>query len=120
MSIHRSLKVKEGLMRSRNVWTRFERLEALKKAKKLDEGESVFGLPKVRTGARVRKKVKEKKVAAVVAGAPGEAVAVEAGAKPELGKAGAKGPAKAAPVAAAGKGGPAKAAPSAKPAGGRK
>ena len=112
MSIHRSLKVKEGLMRSRNVWTRFERLEALKKAKKLGQGESVFGLPKVRTGAKIRKKVKEKKEAAVVAGAPGEAGA--AGAAPaaaEAGKPGAKGPAKAAPAAAA------KGAPAAKPAG---
>ena len=113
MSIHRSLKVKEGLMRSRNVWTRFERLEALKKAKKVGEGESVFGLPKVRTGAKIRKKAKEKKEAAVVAGAPGEAAAA-AGAAPaaEAGKAGAKGAAKAAPAAAAGKG-----APAAKPAG---
>ena len=106
MSIHRSLKVKEGLMRSRNVWTRFERLEALKKAKKLDEGGSVFGLPKVRTGAKIRKKAKEKKEAAVVAGAPGEAAAA-AGAAPaaEAGKAGAKGPAKAAAAVPAAKGG---------------
>src|SRR5262245_36603285 len=107
MSIHRSLKVKEGLMRSRNVWTRFERLEALKKAKKVGEGESVFGLPKVRTGAKIRKKAKEKKEAAVVAGAPGEAGA--AGAAPaaaEAAKPGAKGPAKAAPAAAAAKGAP--------------
>jgi len=114
MSIHRSLKVKEGLMRSRNVWTRFERLEALKKAKKNLESDSVFGLPKVRTGAKIRKKVKEKKEAAVVAGAPGEAGAA-AGAAPaaEAGKAGAKGAAKAAPAAAAS----AKGAPAGKPAG---
>jgi len=98
MSIHRSLKVKEGLMRSRNVWTRFERIEALKKAKKLDESASVFGLPKVRTGAKVRKKVKEKKEAAVVAGAPGEAAPAAAAAAPEAAKAGAKGAAKAAPA----------------------
>lgn len=115
MSIHRSLKVKEGLMRSRNVWTRFERLEALKKAKKVGESDSVFGLPKVRTGAKIRKKVKEKKEAAVVAGAPGEAGAAAAGAAPaaEAGKPGAKGAAKAAPAAAAA----AKGAPAAKPAG---
>ena len=113
MSIHRSLKVKEGLMRSRNVWTRFERLEALKKAKKVGEGESVFGLPKVRTGAKIRKKAKEKKEAAVVAGAPGEAGAAAAPAAAEAGKPGAKGPAKGAPAAAA----PAKGAPAAKPAG---
>ena len=109
MSIHRSLKVKEGLMRSRNVWTRFERLEALRKAKKLEAESSVFGLPKVRTGAKIRKKPKEKKEAAVVAGAPGEGAA-EAAAPAEAGKAGGKGPAKAAPAAAA-KAGPGKGAP---------
>jgi len=57
MTIHRSLKVKEGLMRSRNVWTRLERLEALKKASRLREDGSVFGLPKVRTTFKQKKKV---------------------------------------------------------------
>ncbi len=56
MSIHRSLKVKEGLLRSRNVWKRIERLEALKKAGKVKDGDSVFGLPKVRTSFKAKKK----------------------------------------------------------------
>lgn len=49
MSIHRSLKVKSSLLRSRNVWTRVERLEALKKNGEWAEGKSVYGLRKVRT-----------------------------------------------------------------------
>lgn len=49
MSIHRSLKVKAGLLRSRNVLKRIERIEALQKKGKWEEGESVYGLPKVRT-----------------------------------------------------------------------
>ena len=57
MSIHQSLKIKEGLLRSRNVWNRLERLEALKKAGKVKDGDSVFGLPKVRTTFKTKKKV---------------------------------------------------------------
>lgn len=49
MSIHRSLKVKSSLLRSRNVWTRVERLEALKKNGEWSNGETVYGLRKVRT-----------------------------------------------------------------------
>jgi len=56
MSIHSSLKVKEGLLRARNVWTRTERLEALKKAGKIKDGDSAFGLPKVRTSFKTKKK----------------------------------------------------------------
>jgi len=55
MSIHRSLKVKAGMLRARNVWTRFERMEALKKAGKLKSGDSVIGLPKVRTTFKQKK-----------------------------------------------------------------
>jgi small basic protein (TIGR04137 family) len=56
MSIHRSLKIKEGLLRQRNVWRRIERIEALKKAGKHADGSSVFGLPKVRTAYKQKKK----------------------------------------------------------------
>ena len=55
MSIHRSLKVKAGMLRARNVWTRIERMEALKKAGKLKSGDSVIGLPKVRTTFKQKK-----------------------------------------------------------------
>ena len=55
MSIHRSLKVKAGMLRARNVWTRIERMEALKKAGKLKDGDAVHGLPKVRTTFKQKK-----------------------------------------------------------------
>lgn len=56
MSIHKSLVSKVRLQRSRNVWTRLERIEALKKEGKYVEGQSVFGLPKVRTSFKSRKR----------------------------------------------------------------
>ncbi len=56
MSIHKSLVSKVKLQRSRNVWTRLERIEALKKDNRFNEGRSVFGLPKVRTTYRIGKK----------------------------------------------------------------
>ena len=56
MSIHRSLKVKSALLRARNVWTRIERLEALQQTGEWEQGKSVYGLRKVRTGAKARKK----------------------------------------------------------------
>ncbi|MCB9899422.1 MAG: small basic protein [Planctomycetes bacterium] len=56
MSIHRSLKVKSALLRSRNVWTRVERLEALKKKGEWKEGVSVYGIRKVRTSFGKKKK----------------------------------------------------------------
>jgi len=49
VSIHKSLVSNVKLQRSRNVLTRLERIEALKKADKFKEGQSVFGLPKVKT-----------------------------------------------------------------------
>ena len=56
MSIHKSLVSKVKLQRSRNVWTRLERIEALKKEGKFLEGDSVYGLPKVRTSFKVGKR----------------------------------------------------------------
>ncbi len=60
MSIDRSLKVRSGLLRQRNVWTRAERIEALRKQQKWAEGDSVLGLPKVRTVWKRKKKPKAK------------------------------------------------------------
>jgi len=48
MSLDRSLKSKNALVRSRNVLTRSERVVALKEQDRWSEGDSVFGLPKVR------------------------------------------------------------------------
>ncbi len=81
MSIHKSLAVSSSLSRSRNVFTRAERLEALTKEGRWGEGKSVFGLPKVKTRARVRKVKKEKKVEdAAAAAAPGAATPAPAAA----------------------------------------
>ena len=52
MSIHRSLVIHAKLSRSRNVLTRAERIEALKRDGKFVDGTtSVYGLPKVRVRA---------------------------------------------------------------------
>ena len=60
MSIDRSLCVKDKLKRQRNVMTRAERLERLLEEERWQEGDSVFGLPKVLV-ARARKKPKAEK-----------------------------------------------------------
>lgn len=48
MSLDRSLKLKSALVRERSVLTRAERLAVLKDQERWNEGDSVFGLPKVR------------------------------------------------------------------------
>jgi small basic protein (TIGR04137 family) len=61
MTIDKSLKVRTGMMRSRNVLTRAERIEKLKAGDRWAEGDSVHGLPKVRVqklAMKRRKKVK--------------------------------------------------------------
>ncbi len=62
MTIDKSLKVKAGMLRSRNVLTRAERLEKLKQADRWSEGDSVLGMPKVRVqklSLKKKKKVKK-------------------------------------------------------------
>ena len=54
MSIHKSLKLKNTLQRARSVLTRWERIEKLKEQERWSEGDSVLGLPKVRTKFKVR------------------------------------------------------------------
>lgn len=48
MAIHRSLKTKGKLSRHRNVLSRRERVEILRKEEKWQEGDTVFGLAKVK------------------------------------------------------------------------
>lgn len=48
MSVHKSLKVKNRHMRKRNVLNREERIDKLQTGERWAEGDSVFGLPKVR------------------------------------------------------------------------
>jgi small basic protein (TIGR04137 family) len=61
MSMDKSLKVRRGLVRSRSVLTRGERIARLKAADRWQEGESPFGLAKVRVFKLAVKKKKKKK-----------------------------------------------------------
>jgi small basic protein (TIGR04137 family) len=94
MSIHKSLRTKGSLVRSRNVLTRYERILQLRKSGRWKEDEgTAFGLPKVRV-LKVKKRGKEKKkkedeaaagaAPAAAAAAPGAAKAAP-GAKPAAG-----------------------------------
>jgi small basic protein (TIGR04137 family) len=98
MSVHSSLRISGGTGGLRNVWTRAERLAALKKVGKWEDGDSVLGLPKVRTRFKTRVKKAAKAEAAPAAGAAAPAAAAsapaaKAGAAPAKGAAGAKAPA---------------------------
>lgn len=88
MTIDKSLKVKLGSIRSRNVLTRGERIGKLKEAERWNEGESVIGLPKVRVyklSLKKKKKVKAAEEGAAAAGgatpAGGDKKAAAAGKK---------------------------------------
>lgn len=61
MTIDKSLKIRRGLLRSRSVLTRAERLQKLAETDRWQEGDSPFGLPKVRVRKMVLKKKKKKK-----------------------------------------------------------
>lgn len=93
MTMDKSLRTRAGLARSRSVYNRAERISRLQQAEKWKEGDSPFGLPKVRVYKLAMKKKKKK-------------------AKEEEGDAAAAAPAAAAPgKGAAAKGAPAKGAP---------
>ena len=115
MSLDRSLKSANALIRHRNVLTRDERLAKLKEAEKWNEQKSVFGLPKVAHRKLVvgGKGGAKEEVAEGAAGAVAGAAAT--GAAPAAGAAGAKAPAaKAAAAPAKGAAAPAKGATPAK------
>ena len=62
MTMDRSLKVKAGAIRARNVLTRAERITRLKEIDRFDEDASVVGMPKVRVvKVSLKKKKKVKK-----------------------------------------------------------
>lgn len=71
MSIHSSLKVSGAGAGQRNVWSRMERILALKKEGRWNDGDRVLGLPKVRT--RFKAKAKKKAAAEETAAAPAPA-----------------------------------------------
>jgi small basic protein (TIGR04137 family) len=60
MSIDKSLRRKNQLLRSRNVLTRGERIKVLQDEERWKDGRSPFGLPKVRV-LKVAKKPKKAK-----------------------------------------------------------
>ncbi len=102
MSIDRSLKLRDALVRHRNVLTRAERIEKLQDEEKWEDGRSVLGLPKVGHRKVHTKKAAKEKEAAVegaVAGAEGAPAAPGAAAPAAPGAA--KGAAPAAKGAAA-------------------
>ena len=62
MTIDKSLKINSASIRERNVLTRIERLKKLEETDRWKEGDSVFGLAKVRVekmALRRKKKVKK-------------------------------------------------------------
>jgi len=72
MSIHKSLKLKNTLVRQRSVLTRWERIEKLIEQDRWSEGDSVLGLPKVRTKFKVRSRKNQKREEAEARGTEGE------------------------------------------------
>ena len=91
MSIDRSLKLKDALVRHRNVLTRAERIDVLKDEERWNEGDSVIGLPKVAHRKSAAGKKAKAEAAAAAAGAPGTAAPGAAGAEaPAAPAAGAK------------------------------
>lgn len=62
MTIDRSLRVRKGTLSNRNVLKRAERVEKLKETERWKEGDSIFGLPKVKiekVALKRKKKVKK-------------------------------------------------------------
>ena len=71
MTIDKSLKIQRGLIKNRNVLTRGERLAKLQETDRWKEGDSIFGLPKVRVQKiSLKKKKKVKKADEDEAAAP--------------------------------------------------
>jgi small basic protein (TIGR04137 family) len=96
MTMDKSLKMRRGLARARSVLSRAERIQRLKSADRWQEGNSPFGLAKVRVYKLAMKKKKKKKEEEE--GAEGAAAAPAADAKKTDAK-------KEAPKKDAGKGG---------------
>ncbi|HID77654.1 MAG TPA: small basic protein [Planctomycetaceae bacterium] len=61
MTMDKSLKARRGLIRNRSVLTRAERIERLEQSDRWQQGDSPFGLPKVRVYKVTVKKRKKKK-----------------------------------------------------------
>jgi len=86
MTMDKSLKVRLGLKRARSVLNRAERIERLKTADRWKEGDSPFGLAKVRVYKLAMKKKKKKKEDEGAAGAEAAAGAATEAAKKDAPK----------------------------------
>jgi small basic protein (TIGR04137 family) len=75
----KSLRIRRGLIRSRSVLSRAERLARLKEADRWKEGDSPLGLPKVRVFKLAMKKKKKKKEEEGAEGAAATGAAAPAG-----------------------------------------
>lgn len=102
MSLDRSLKSANALIRHRNVLTRDERIARLKEAEKWQDSRSVFGLPKVANRKQTLAKGPAKEEAEGAEGAPATAGAAAPAAAGAAAK-GAAAPAKGAAAPAKGK-----------------
>ena len=81
MSLDRSLKAANSLVRHRNVLTRPERLARLAEQEKWNESKSVYGLPKVANRKAAVAKAEKTEAAEGATPAAGGAAAPAAGAK---------------------------------------
>jgi small basic protein (TIGR04137 family) len=81
MTMDKSLRIRRGLVRSRSVLSRAERLARLKEEDRWKEGESPLGLPKVRVFKLTMKKKKKKKEEEGAEGATAAAAPAAADAK---------------------------------------
>jgi small basic protein (TIGR04137 family) len=81
MSIDKSLRRKDSLQRARSVLTRGERIKKLQELEKWKDGQSPFGLPKVKVVKVVIKKAKKAKEEKAE-GEGAEAAAAEGAAAP--------------------------------------
>ncbi len=101
MSLDRSLKGANALIRHRNVLTRTERLVRLTDEERWNDSKSVFGLPKVANRKQELAKAAKEETAEGAAATPGAAPAAGGAAAPAAGKAAAPATGKAAAAPAA-------------------
>lgn len=78
MTMDKSLQLRAGLVRSRSVLTRGERIARLQSSDRWQEGQSPLGLPKVRVYKISMKKKKKRKEEEEGAAAEGTAAAAPA------------------------------------------
>jgi small basic protein (TIGR04137 family) len=96
MTMDKSLKIRLGLARARSVLNRAERIQRLKAADRWQDGDSPFGLAKVRVYKLAMKKKKKKKeegeegAEGAAAAAPAADAAKKDAGKKDAGKGGKK------------------------------